>query len=110
MTTWTLDYANSYQNGWSISFHGDKATMILDETGYRVYGEPWKPDNTPIHEEKAPVPVESHIENFIDCVKSRKDPNCTVEIAAAAVAGPHLGNLAMFSRKQVRLPNNYLQS
>ena len=24
LATWTLDYANSYQNGWSITFMGDK--------------------------------------------------------------------------------------
>jgi hypothetical protein len=30
-------------------------------------------------------------------MKTRQDPNCTVEIAAAAVAGPHMANLAMFS-------------
>ncbi|HZO55535.1 MAG TPA: Gfo/Idh/MocA family oxidoreductase [Bryobacteraceae bacterium] len=105
IVNWTLDYANSYQNGWSISFHGDKATMILDEAGYRVYAEPWKKDAAPIFEEQAPVPVEAHIQNFLDCIKSRKQPNATVEIAAAAVAGPHLANLAMFQGRKVRLEN-----
>ena len=46
--------------------------MILDEYGYKVFAEPWKPNAAPIYEEKAPVPVESHIQNFIDCVKSRE--------------------------------------
>lgn len=110
IVNWTLDYANSYQNGWSITFLGDKATMILDEEGYRVYSEPWKASTEPMYEEKAPVPVESHIQNFLDCMQTRKDPNCTVEIAAAAVAGPHLGNLAMFGRKLVSLPDGYLNS
>lgn len=101
MVTWTLDYANSYQNGWSITFLGDKATMILDDAGYKVYAEPWKATNEPIYQEKAPVPVESHVQNFFDCIKSRKDPNCTVEIAAAAVAGPHLANQAMVKGRKV---------
>ena len=103
LATWTLDYANSFQNGWSITFMGDKATMILDEAGYRVYAEPWKKDAEPIHEELAPVPVEAHIENFFESMKSRKDPNCTVEIAANAVAGPHLANVAMVKGKQMKL-------
>jgi len=110
IVNWTLDYANSYQNGWSITFLGDKGTMILDEDGYRVYAEPWKNGAEPIYEEKAPVPVESHIQNFIDCMHRRKDPNCTVEVAAAAVAGPHLANLAMFGKKQAVLPAGYLKS
>jgi predicted dehydrogenase len=110
LATWTLDYANSYQNGWSITFLGDKGTMILDEDGYRVYKEPWKDNQEPIYSEMAPVPVESHIQNFMDCMKTRKQPNCTVDIAARAVAGPHLGNLAMFSHKEAKLPANYLRS
>ncbi|MBI1898470.1 MAG: Gfo/Idh/MocA family oxidoreductase [Acidobacteria bacterium] len=108
MATWTLDYANSYQNGWSITFMGDRATMLLDDRGYRVYAEPWKPDAPPIHDEVAPVPVENHVQNFLDCIKTRQDPNCTVEIAAAAVAGPHLANKAMLEKKSVRLPGGYL--
>jgi predicted dehydrogenase len=108
IANWTLDYANSYQNGWSITFMGDKGTMILDEYGYKVFGEPWTPQSAPIYEEKAPVPVESHIQNFLDCMKSRNQPNCTVDIAAKAVAGPHLANQAMLKKTQVRLPAGYL--
>ena len=103
MATWTLDYANSYENGWSITFMGDKATMILDEAGYRVYAEPWKPNAPPIYEEQAPVPVEAHIQNFFESMKARKDPNATVEIAANAVSGPHLANLAMVKGRQMKM-------
>ncbi|MBC7925373.1 MAG: Gfo/Idh/MocA family oxidoreductase, partial [Bryobacteraceae bacterium] len=110
MATWTLDYANSFQNGWSITFMGDKGTMILDEFGYTVYTEPWKPSSQPIAHVEAPVPVESHIQNFMDCMRSRQTPNCPPEIAAAAVAGPHLANLAMFGHKQAKLPDGYLRS
>jgi len=100
LVTWTLDYANSYQNGWSITFQGDAATMVLDDSGYSVYKEPWKRDAAPIKQAQAPVPMEPHIQNFFDCMKTRQDPNCTVEIAAAAVAGPHMANLALFSGKK----------
>ena len=100
MVNWTLDYANSFQNGWSITFMGDKGTMILDDAGYTVYAEPWKRDAKPIYEEKAPVPLESHIQNFLDCVKSRKEPNCPVEIAAQAVTGPHMANIAMIEKRR----------
>jgi predicted dehydrogenase len=103
MATWTLDYSNSFQNGWSITFMGDQGTMILDEWGYRVWDEPWKPEKPPIHQEQAPVPIENHVQNFLDCIVSRKDPNCTVEIAQRAVAGPHLANLAFRKARQVRL-------
>lgn len=103
MVTWTLNYDNAYQNGWSITFQGDKGTMILDDAGYKLYAEPWRPGAEPVAEEKAPVPVESHVQNFVDCVRSRKEPNCTVEIAAQAVSGPHLANLAMKKGRKVVL-------
>jgi predicted dehydrogenase len=103
MATWTLNYANAYQNGWSITFQGDRGTMILDDGGFEVYAEPWKKGAAPVIAEQSPVPIESHVQNFLDCIKSRKQPNCTVEIAAEAVAGPHLANVAMLQRRQVRL-------
>ncbi len=111
MVTWTLDYSNSFQNGWSITFMGDKGTLILDDAGYKIYAEPWKKNAEPVHEEQAPVPVETHVQNFLDCIKSRQDPNCTVEIAAQAVSGPHLANLAMVNGRKMKLdPATYRAS
>jgi predicted dehydrogenase len=94
MATWTLNYDNAYENGWSIQFQGDRGTMILDDAGYRVYSEPWKRNSEPAYKEDAPVPVEAHIQNFFDCIKSRQQPNSPVALAAEAVAGPHMANLA----------------
>jgi len=101
MATWSLNYDNAYENGWSILFQGDKATMLLDEDGYRVYTEPWRRGVEPAYQEKAPVPIEPHIQNFLDCMKSRKEPNCPVHLAAQAVAGPHMANLAFLKGKKV---------
>jgi hypothetical protein len=44
-----------------------------------------------------------HPQNFLDCVRSRKQPNCTIEIAAAAVTGPHLANTAFREGRKVKL-------
>jgi predicted dehydrogenase len=105
MAIWTLNYCNSYLNGWSIEFEGDEGTLILDEEGFRIYKEPWaKPENRkPIHEVKEGVPVETHVQNFLDCIKSRKEPNCPVEVGASAVSGPHLANIAFFKGRRARL-------
>jgi len=103
MATWTLNYANSYENGWSIQFQGDKGTMIVDEDGFRIWKEPWKENREPVEKLDATIPIESHIQNFLDCVKSRKEPNAPVEVGASAVAGPHLANLAFHQHRQVYL-------
>jgi predicted dehydrogenase len=117
MVTWTLDYGTSYEDGWSITFLGDKAAMILQERGYRVVPTGrrgtetmWRPDILPMIDEKAQMTAaETHVQNFLECIKSRNDPNCPVEVAAAAVAGPHMANLAMDRKARVTLPDDYLK-
>ncbi len=104
MATWTLNYCNAYQNGWSIQFQGDKGTLIVDENGLRVWAEPWKLNAEPTHKLEAKVPVEPHVQNFFDCMRSRKEPNAPVEVGASAVSAPHLANLAFHQQRQVKMP------
>jgi hypothetical protein len=44
----------------------------------------------------------AHQQNFLDCIRSRQEPNCPIEIAAAAVAGPHMANLAWREDRKVK--------
>jgi predicted dehydrogenase len=106
MATWTLNYTNSYDNDWSIQFQGDKGTLIISNEGYKVWKEPWaRPENrTPVLSMAAPVPIETHIQNFLDCVKSRNEPNAPVEVGASAVSAPHLANLAFKQNRRVQMP------
>ena len=105
MATWTLNYTNSFDNGWSIQFQGDEGTMILDEAGMRVWKEPWREmaNREPIHKLDAPIPVDAHIQNFLDCMKSRQEPNAPVEVGASAVAAPHLANVAFHKNRRAYL-------
>jgi predicted dehydrogenase len=103
MATWTLNYCNDFDDGWSIQFQGDRGTMVIDDAGFRIWEEPWKQHREPSQRFDAPVPIESHVQNFLDCVKSRKQPNATVEVGASAVAAPHLANLAFHQKRQVQM-------
>ena len=106
IATWTLCYGNSYEDAWKIHLQGKKATMVIDDDGYRVFPEPWDRPNIPpkpIHEYKGGIPTEPHVKNFLDCVKSRQEPNAPVEVGHKAVTGPHLGNLALRAQKRVVL-------
>lgn len=109
MATWTLCYSNSYHNGWQIILQGRKATMELDDDGYRVYPEPWEETNKapqPIHEYKGGIPTEPHVQNFLACIKSRQEPNAPVEVGHNAVSAPHLANLAMWQKRRVVLSDD----
>jgi predicted dehydrogenase len=103
MATWTLNYTNSYDNDWSIQFQGDQGTMIINNEGYRVWKEPWPKNQQPTQTFEAPVPIESHIQNFLDCLKSRKEPNAPVEVGASAVSAPHLANIAFHHNRRMYL-------
>ncbi|HWQ52280.1 MAG TPA: Gfo/Idh/MocA family oxidoreductase [Bryobacteraceae bacterium] len=110
LATWTLNYTSSYDYDWSILFQGDKASMLLDRTGYKVFKDtgpspqPWRDGRKPEITAQEPDrdSASAHQQNFLDCIRSRKQPNCTVEIAAAAVAGPHMANLAYRQDKKIR--------
>jgi len=103
MATWTLNYTNSYENDWSITFCGDQGTLVINNEGYRVWKEPWPKNQQPVQTFEAPVPIESHIQNFLDCVKSRKEPNAPVEVGASAVSAPHLANVAFHHDRRMYL-------
>jgi predicted dehydrogenase len=103
MATWTLNYCNSYENDWSCMLQGDEGTMTMNNAGFKVWREPSTKFTEPVHALNAPIPIEPHIQNFLDCVKSRKEPNAPVEVGASAVSAPHLANLAYHQEKRVRM-------
>jgi predicted dehydrogenase len=84
-----------------ISAHrGGEVSMLIDRRGFRVYKDygrspaPWAKSGQleVIAEEPDRDTATVHQQNFLDSVRSRQEPNCTVEIAAAAVTGPHIAN------------------
>ncbi|MBA3711004.1 MAG: Gfo/Idh/MocA family oxidoreductase [Pyrinomonadaceae bacterium] len=106
LATWTLCYGNSYEDSWKIFLQGKQATMVIDDDGYRVFPEPWKrPDIPPkaMHEYKGGIPTEPHVLNFLECIRSRQEPNAPVEVGHKAVSAPHLANLAFHQKRRVAL-------
>src|SRR5215471_4303305 len=103
MATWTLNYCNAYDNDWSVMFQGDEGTMLLNTAGYKIWKEPWTKNPAPVEEMAAPIPIEPHIQNFLDCVKSRKEPNAPVAVGASAVSAPHLANVAFHGNRRAFL-------
>jgi predicted dehydrogenase len=103
MATWTLNYCNAYDNDWSIMFQGDQGTMLLSQAGYKIWKEPWTKFPEPVEQVAAPIPIEPHIQNFLDCIKSRNQPNAPVEVGASAVSAPHLANVAFHGNRRAFL-------
>jgi predicted dehydrogenase len=113
LATWTLDYRTSFEYDWSIQFIGDRGAMVLDRHGSRIYSDPgasatpWAVKTLPelIYQEADRDSVTLHMRNFLEAIRERKEPNCPIEVAAAAVAGPHLANRAYREGKKISMPS-----
>ena len=104
MASWALNYNTTYMDWWHIIFEGTKATMHLHRFGYQVYEEPIGHEpKDPVIDVKGELPSQPHVDNFIECVKTRKEPNAPVEVGHTAVCGPHLGNVAYLKKRRARL-------
>jgi len=110
LATWTLDYASTLDNGWNIQFQGRKATLWLDNDGARLYsasagGTTYKRNAKELLVKEVPggLSDEEHVKNFLECCRTRKEPNAPVEVGHRAVCGPHLANVAFFHGARARL-------
>ncbi len=98
LASWNLNYNNDYQHGWTIELLGDKGTVVLNNQGSRMYTAPWTNNREPVKVVEDRLPTIPHVRNFLDCVKSREEPNAPVEVGHTAVCGPHLANIAYHRR------------
>jgi predicted dehydrogenase len=84
----------------NIVFRGSNALMKLNRDGFAVYAErivPYEKTFYPQPEtsmQSSGDGTVAHMQNFLDCVRNRKTPNGSVEIAVAASRAAHLGNAA----------------
>jgi predicted dehydrogenase len=116
--SWQMkDYAINWehtagtQNGpygrlYGLAFIGNDATLVTDRSGYELFPE--------LENGKYKVPAipkqsgrethEPHVQNFLECIKSRKDPNCNVETGRMVASYAHMANIAL--RTNTRLDWN----
>jgi predicted dehydrogenase len=96
------------RNGAMLEFMGSDATLYLDRGRYEVYPERdrRKADEMILGTGKKgqdfydkPDGELLHLTNWIDCVRSRKAPNCPVEAGVGSASAAHLGNQAFRSGK-----------
>ena len=86
---------NSSIHGGGLEFRGTEATLKIDRSGFAVYRESVQDGQNPVLTERSfRDGTITHVENFFECVKSRKEPNAPVETGVAAARAGHIGNLA----------------
>jgi predicted dehydrogenase len=85
--------------GEGIEFCGTEGKLYIDRGRYEF---------TPIGRNPTPVVVKAfsnldrdHIQNFLDCVKSRKLPNGDVLVGHRSAQASHLGNISYMQKRRI---------
>jgi predicted dehydrogenase len=90
-----------YIEGGGMMIRGTKGAMRLHRSGFEVYQE--TPRYTEAFTPPTPILKENskhdgaidHMRNFLECIRSRNQPNASVEVGVAAARAGHIANLAM---------------
>jgi predicted dehydrogenase len=86
-----------YGRAYGLAFVGNDATLVIDRDGWELFPE--------LDNGKYKVPAmpkqagrdshEPHMRNFIECIKTRKDPACTIENGRLVALYAHMANIAL---------------
>jgi predicted dehydrogenase len=102
------------RNGAMLEFMGSDATLYLDRGRYEVIPERGKkveaqqlvlgsgPKGADFYDK--PDGELLHLTNWVECVRSRKRPNCPAEAGVSAASAAHLGNIAFRGGKVAEWP------
>jgi len=86
---------NSSIDDGGLEFRGTDATLKINRSGFSVHREYVNNDQNPALSSKSVRDgTIDHMENFFECMKSRKEPNAPVETGVAAARAGHIANLA----------------
>jgi predicted dehydrogenase len=78
------------KNGFGICFHGEKGTMLIDGSGYKIFDM----KNKEIGQGSGSGDVRNHIANFLSCVRGGGRPNADIAEGVKSTLLCHLGNIA----------------
>jgi predicted dehydrogenase len=96
---------NSSIDDGGLEFRGTDATLKIDRSGFTVYREHIEEGQNPVLSEHSHRDgTITHMENFFECVKTRKEPTAPVETGVAAARAGHIANLAHQRGGQISWP------
>jgi len=87
-----------YDSAYGIQFIGENATIVADRYKYHLYPE-WDGSKNALKTEeitfdKGKESHRPHVDNFLDCIKTRETTSCPPEIGRAAAIHAHIPNIA----------------
>ncbi len=86
--------------GAAIEFCGTKGRLWIDRSRYEYYSLDRKAPPVVVQAEPHDLTLD-HVNNFLECVKSRKLPNGDVLIGHRSAQASHLGNISYMERRRI---------
>ncbi len=87
-----------YDTPYGVEFIGEKGTIVTNRNRYHLYPEWDNEKNAPKTEEvsydKSKDAHRFHVDNFLECIKTREETSCTPEKGRAAALHAHIPNIA----------------
>ena len=110
--TWSSMFGNNYfSEGYDYLF-GTDGTLIHDESDHVAYLPQRRRGNAPPAAEGDAAPpiakggykdyTAQHMQNFFDCVRSRKEPNCPFDLGYRTAIACQMANASYRQRRTVR--------
>jgi predicted dehydrogenase len=94
-----IDGAQFNKRDHGLAFVGEYGTLVVDRGGWEVI-----PEEKSVQSKEGfeGIPLQKstgqglslHVENFLECIKTREKPNCDIETAAHIARFAHLGNIS----------------
>lgn len=113
MKDYTINWENTsgtqngpYGIGYGLAFIGNDATLVINREQMELFPEiaDGKTKVSGMPKQTGNDSHEEHMKNFIECIKTRKDPACSIENGRLVAMYAHMGNIAL--RTQSRLEWN----
>lgn len=87
-------------------FYGEHGEMRISRNGFQAFPkdlvrDPPDPSTAAIWQGKGIV-AKPHLQNWIDCIKTRKEPNAPVEVGHRSITICHLANIARELKRKLR--------
>ena len=111
LVTWQSTFSNS-RYGLGEHFLGEKGTiehvsgstdMVTGKYTSGIHYYPEKINNPKGIAMKGENAGKDHMANWMECIRSRKQPNATVEIGYQSAIAAHMSNLAYLHKKRITL-------
>ena len=87
-----------FDSAYGIQFIGEKGMLVADRSKYHLYpewdGQKKAPKTKELHYDKGKESHREHVDNFLECLKTRETPACPPEIGRAAAVHVHIANIA----------------